>query len=126
MLCAISLFNFFRLSACGYGTLKRQNRGNKEKNATRKNEKTKYAWRKDEIVNYAARTDVNHENKREKTKKRHAKKTPFKTIIFVSFVRLLFVWCYFVFSLFRVAFLVISCVFSRGNIIESFRHEKTK
>ena len=74
MLCAISLFSFFRLSACGYGTVKKQNRGNKEeKNVTQKTKRRNNAWRKDEIVNYAARTDVNNENKREKTKKRHAK-----------------------------------------------------
>ena len=62
---------FFRLSACGYGTVERQNRGEKKKKKMHR-EKTKRrnnAWQKDEIVNYATRTDVNHENKREKTKK---------------------------------------------------------
>ena len=68
----ISLF-LFRLSACSYGTVKKQNRGNKEKMQREKTKRRNNAWRKDEIVNYAARTDVKNENKREKTKKRHAK-----------------------------------------------------
>ena len=52
--------------------VKRQTRGNKEKKCNakkRKDEITLGEKRKDEIVNCAARTDVNHENKREKTKK---------------------------------------------------------
>ena len=45
--------------------------GEKTKQKKMQREKTKRrnnAWRKDEIVNCAAQTDVNHENKREKTK----------------------------------------------------------
>ena len=41
LLCALSLFSLFRFFACGYGTVKKQKRGNKEKNATRKIEKRK-------------------------------------------------------------------------------------
>ena len=43
LLCALSLFSVFRYSACGYGTVKRQKRGNKEKKCNVKN-------RKDEIT----------------------------------------------------------------------------
>ena len=46
----------------------------KKKMQLEKTKRRNNAWRKDEIVNCAARSDVNHENKREKTKtKRHAK-----------------------------------------------------
>ena len=45
----------------------------KKKMQREKTKRRNNAWRNDEIVNYAARTDVNNENKREKTKKRHAK-----------------------------------------------------
>ena len=56
LICAISLYSFFRIYAWVYGTVKRQkkreaNRGNKEKQTPR--EKTKRrnkAWRKDEIT----------------------------------------------------------------------------
>ena len=66
---------FFRFSACGYGTVKRQKRGNKEKNATQKSKRRNNAWRKDEKVNCAARTHVNHENKQapKRLKKCYAK-----------------------------------------------------
>ena len=41
-LCHFVIKFIFRLSACGYGTVNRQNRGNKEKKCNaKKNEKTK-------------------------------------------------------------------------------------
>ena len=68
------LFSFFRLSACGYGAMKRlynakQTEEIKIKCPAKKTKRRNNAWGKDEISDCAARTDVNHEKTSTKRRK---------------------------------------------------------